>query len=322
MNRDRVWETESEYLSFLNRFGAPAAMGVGNIYYVLKSTESFYPQFIKDKQFSYSDGSKSVHTAIQTALNKTVANRNDYVIVNPSQSDYDISAVLSLSKKVVHLLAPGGLGNRVGSTAACRIHPHSTDVPTIKLTDSSIEVAGFYFKNYSNQTILQLAQNSYACNFHNNNFVWAAASTTCVPIVTNIVSGNTLNDGGSWGSVEANWFVNSAGGSATVAVLFQIHGNAKDCRIKYNEFTLSDAITVTVGVDNQAVGAAVDFNTFRGDAAVAVWTNCINVIAAGSAIGNIGAVATGQLLSGGTAASSFSENYDGATGTRATNIES
>lgn len=304
-------------------------LGIGNVYYVIKETAPYAQQFIDDYSVDYSDGTNSIcldkgvttssaavavlNTGIQDALNKTVANRNDYVIVMPSQADYDIGATLTMSKKCVHLIAPGGLGNQVGATAAARIHPID-DLAAIKISDSSIEVAGFYFKNYSNQTIMQLAQNAYACNIHNNNFIFALSSTTCAPIVTNIVSGNTLNDGGSWGTFESNWFVNSAGGSSTIAVIMQIHGNAKDCRIKYNEFTLSDAITATVGIDNQAVGAAVDFNTFRGDGSTATFTNCVNLIAAGTAIGNRAAVATGQMFSGGTTDANFCDNKDGLDG--------
>ena len=94
----------------------------------------------------------------------------------------------------------------------------------------------------------------------------------------------------------------------------QIHGHAKDCRIKYNEFTLSDTITATIGVDNQAVGAAVDFNTFRGDGSTATFGTCINLIAAGTAIGNRAAVATTTMLGGGTTDANFSDNRDGLDG--------
>ena len=177
-----------------------------------------------------------------------------------------------------------------------------------------LELPGFYFKNYSNQTIMQLAQNAYCCNIHNNNFIFTLTSTTCKPIVTNNVSGDALHDGGSWGTFEANWFVNSAGGSSTIAVIMYIHGNAKDCRIKYNEFTLSDTITATIGINNQAVGAAVDFNTFRGDGSGATFGTCINLIAAGTAIGNRAAVATTTMLGGGTEDANFSDNRDGLNG--------
>jgi hypothetical protein len=189
----------------------------------------------------------------------------------------------------------------------------TSDLPLMTISDSAIEIAGLYFKNYSNNSVMQLETASYALNIHHNNFMWTAASTGCVPIVDNQIT--TTYDGGSWGTFEANWFANVAGGSATVAKLFRVHGNAKNFRIKYNEFTLSDAITVTIGIDQQAVGGTVDFNTFRGDDNVgAEWTNCINLIAKATAIGNRAAVGTGQLFSGGTTDANFCDNMDGLNG--------
>lgn len=292
-------------------------LGIGNIYYVIKESEAFFDQFMADNEGEYGDGSQIVHTdsgdgaSIQSALDATVANRNDYVVVNPSQSDYDVTSTLTLTKKAVHLICPGGLGNKVGATNAARIHMTS-DLPLMTLSDSSIEVAGLYFKNFSNNSIMQLESASYALNVHNNNFLWTAASSGAVPIVDNQITATF--DGGSWGTFESNWFANVAGGSATVAKLFRIHGNCKNLRIKYNEFTLSDAITVTVGIDNQAVGGRVDYNDFSGDGTTAVWTNCVNLITKASAIGNRFAVGTGQAFSGGTADANFSDNRDGLNG--------
>ncbi len=304
-------------LSDLKDGHAAMGLGVGNIYYVVKSSEAFATQFLFDRQGEYGDGSLIVHeddgsgNGIQAALNVTVANRNDYVVVGPSQSDYDLTATLTMSKKAVHLICPGGLGNRVGSTNAARIHMTS-DLPLMTISDSAIEIAGLYFKNFSNNNIMQLESSSFALNVHNNNFIWTATSTTGIPVVDNQITGTF--DGGSWGTFEANWFANVAGGSATIAKLFRVHGNAKNFRIKYNEFTLSDAITVTQGIDNQAVGGTVDYNTFRGDGSTAVWTNCVNLITKATAIGNRFAVATGQAFSGGTADANFSDNRDGLAG--------
>ena len=304
-------------LSDLKDGHAAMGLGVGNVYYVIKSSEAYYDQFIADRQGEYGDGSLIVHSdagtgdGIQTALDACVANRNDYVVVQPSQADYDLTATLTLSKKAVHLICPGGYGNKVGSTNAARIHMTS-DLPLMTISDSSIEVAGLYFKNFSNNSIMQLESASYALNVHNNNFMWTAASTGCVPIVDNQIT--AAFDGGSWGTFESNWFTNVAGGSATVAKLFRIHGNCKNLRIKYNEFTLSDAITVTVGIDNQAVGGRVNYNDFSGDGTTAVWTNCVNLITKATAIGNRFAVGTGQAFSGGTSDANFSDNRDGLNG--------
>lgn len=113
---------------------AALGLGIGNIYYVIKTSESYYQQFLDDYQGEYSDGSKMVHPdagtgdGIQTALDATVECRNDYVIVQPSDSDYELTTPLTLSKKCIHLLAPAGLGNEVGSTNAVRFELHGTTV--------------------------------------------------------------------------------------------------------------------------------------------------------------------------------------------------
>jgi len=287
-------------------------LGVGNVYYVIKTTEAFYPTFVEDHEVQYRDGSSSIHNTIQSGLDACVANRNDYVIINPSQTDYDITAALTLSKKAVHLICPAGLGNRVGSTAACRIHCHSFDGAVLEISDSSIEVAGLYLKSYAKQTILKLKTNAYAPNIHNNNFIFAPASTDSLPVITNVCAGDTLYDGGSWGSIESNWFVNSAG-AATIPILINIHGNAKDCRFKYNEFTISDTTTVTVGIYNNGIAGTADFNTFRSGVGCD-WTHCISLHASGSAIGNRATCADSQIVTGGTATLSFSDNMNGASG--------
>ena len=40
-------------------------MGVGNVYWVCKSTETFYQDFLEDHQGTYTDGSAKVYTTIQ-----------------------------------------------------------------------------------------------------------------------------------------------------------------------------------------------------------------------------------------------------------------
>ena len=160
MYTDRMFESNNEYLSFLAQIGTPLAMGIGNVYWVVKATETFYPIFLNKHQFKYEDGSDSVHTSIQSALNATVECRNDYVIVMPSNSDYDITSVLTMSKKSVHLICPAGLGYDVGATNACRIHQNTASTAIIAVSDSSIEIAGFYLKPYADASHITIAATS------------------------------------------------------------------------------------------------------------------------------------------------------------------
>ena len=102
------------------------AVGIGNVYYVCKTTDTaVYADMWKrygGSRKKYEDDSLILHSTIQSALDATVECRNDYVIVMPSDSDYDLTAVLTMSKKSVHLICPAGLGYDVGATNAARIH--------------------------------------------------------------------------------------------------------------------------------------------------------------------------------------------------------
>lgn len=291
---------------------AAIGMGVGNVYYVIKSTETYYDQLNSRLAHVYEDGSQAVHNTIQSGLDATVANRNDYVILWPSQDDYDITSKLTFTKKAVHLICPAGLGNRVGATNAARVHMNTASTAVMNISQSAVEIAGIYFKGYSKQTIVELSTNSYALNLHNNNFIFSPASTDSLAVIDNVVSGDSLYDGGSWGTIEANWFVNSAGG-ATIPKLVNIHGNAKDCRFKYNEFTISDTTTVTIGIYNDGIAGTADFNTFRAGTGCA-WTHCISLHASGSAIGNRATVGDSEIVTGGASGLSFSDNFNGIAG--------
>lgn len=300
---------------------AALGLGIGNIYYVIKTSESYYQQFLDDYQGEYSDGSKMVHPdagtgdGIQTALDATVECRNDYVIVQPSDSDYELTTPLTLSKKCIHLLAPAGLGNEVGSTNAVRLDQNTTGEPVFTVSDASIEIAGFYIKNDPNYTALDLAQNAYAPNIHHNSFIMLYSSTSGEPVIDNVVTGNVLQDGGSWGSIERNWFV-GAQSFTTLAKIINLHSNCTAGRVRFNEFTIGDGGTVTCAVYNDSVKGAVDYNVFKsgGGAYGGSFTHCVHVHASGSAVGNRGSATDGTLVSGGTQNLSFSDNINSASG--------
>lgn len=310
MNRMNVWETENEYSSWKAQLGAPAAMGIGNIYYAIKPAESFYAQFVKDKQGKYSDGSKIVHTTIQSALNATVECRNDYVIVQPSNSDWDHTAVLTLSKKCVHLVCPAGLGYRVGANNACRIHQTTAATAIIALSDSAVEIAGFYLKPYADLSHLTIANGSYAMNVHNNFFTFNWSTAPAAAILC-------TGDGGAWGLVShRNFFESMAGVNVTCASIITIEASATGARCNENTIILGDGNIATIGINNGAYKGETNYNTFGvgGGATCGVFTHCITINAVGTAIGNRGPVADSVLLAGGTNDASFADNMNGVNG--------
>ena len=283
-------------------------LGVGNVYWVIKTTEAYYDAFLGDRQRTYSDGSSAVHTSIQSALDATVECRNDYVIVQPSNSDYDLTAALTMSKKSVHLICPAGLGNDIGATNACRLHQNTAATAVIAVSDASVEIAGFYIKNYQNKAAITLAALSYAPNIHHNTIVMNCTSTTSEPMIAG------TGDAGAWGSIERNWIISQSGDDYTIASIITINSAATAARVCYNEITIGDGATATIGISNAAVKGMTRGNVFGGAGSDCTWTHCISVNGDGNAIGNRGVVADSILVAGGTNDKSFSDNMNGVDG--------
>lgn len=285
-------------------------LGVGNIYYVVKDTEPFYGDILASYAEDYNDGSTAVHTNIPSALDATVECRNDYVVVWPSNSDYDLdTAGLVMNKKCVHLICPAGLGYDRGATNAVRIEQTTDSVPIIAVSDASIEIAGFYFKPYYGQSHITLANASYAPNIHHNTFVlkWEGGGANLPAIACS-------GDAPAWGGIERNWFISQAGDDQTCPVIVDIPAPATGARCNYNDFMLGDGNTATVGIRNLATKGSVNYNTFGQAADDATYTHCVQVATWGSAIGNRGAVADSILVTGGVSDKSFSDNMNGVNG--------
>ena len=315
-------------------------LGVGNVYFVCNTANTaLYTDLLK--KFGgerYADDSAILypHTAsgatvtingLQNALNACLSSRNDYVIVMPSEADYDIILALTTSKKAVHLICPAGLGNSKGATNAARIHQNAA-YPVITLSQSSIEIAGLYIKNYPQYAGFYAVNNVanvgvYGCNIHHNTFTMRSTTTSAKPMI------DFNGDAGAWGSIESNWFI-TAVSNATYTSIIHIDASATSARVKYNEITIGDGCTATIGISNAAVKGVTSFNIFSecgGDGVASGGTiaAAVSIHATGAAIGNRGAVDGGHLLAGGTTDHSFCDNIDGATGAgagMATQLES
>ena len=300
---------------------AYSPMGIGNVYYVIQTTETCYAQFAADHNVQYSDGSWSIcpHTGtvstvtvngLKAALAKTVANRNDYVVVMSADVTYCIDEVLTMNKKGVHLICPAGFGYEYGATNAARVEQLTAATAIINVTAASVEVAGFYFKNKNASAGITLAGTAYAPNIHHNSFALIWTSTAQLGGIVG------TDAGGGWGAIEHNSFFSQTGGSCTCAGgVINIQAPATRCRVNFNEVTIGDTQTATIAISNQAVKGHTDFNIFSESGGSGVTsggtiTKCISIGVSGCAIGNLGAVAATHLVTGGTAAISYVENYD------------
>jgi hypothetical protein len=296
--------------------------GVGNVYYVIQSTNDAYTTFVDEYQGTYSDGSAIVYTTIAAALAVTVAERNDYVIVMPDNADYDITATLTMDKKCVHLICPAGLGYDVGANNSVRLHMATADTPIITLASgsASCEIAGFYFKNTASTaaagaTIYAESGGGYCSNIHNNHFAMVVSGGTNSPSIAQ------ANDGLLYSTIHRNRFITTTGASATIAAVILVQGPATGVTVNSNDFVISNTCTATTVIDNEAVMGSIKFNTATacgaqaGGAGEGQITNAFAVATSGSCIGNMGAVKTATLISGGTASQSFCFNWDGITTT-------
>ncbi|KKN42612.1 hypothetical protein LCGC14_0711620 [marine sediment metagenome] len=299
------------------------SLGIGNVYHVVKSTESFYGDFDKNRKTRYSDGSQNLHTTIQAALDATVECRNDYVVVYPSNSDYDITAALTMSKKSVHLVCPAGLGYEIGANNSCRIEQTTAATAIIAVSDAAVEIAGFYLKPYIGIAHITFAATSYAPNVHHNYIPLKWTSSNAAAFAGS-------GDACAWGNIEKNYFISQSGNSQTCAAIITIGASATGANVSYNQFTIGDGNTATICISNGAVKGNTNFNIFSeagGSGAVngGTITKCYTIHVSGCAIGNRGAVSTGKMGSGGTTLKSYSENYGGYianTGTTNGSVES
>jgi hypothetical protein len=313
----------------ISSFGVPifGSLGIGNVYMVGQTADSdayndFQKRYNKNR---YTDGTwmlqpfvgtgsvAATTNGIQLAADSCVTNRNDYVVVAPSDSNYGLDAVITLSKKAVHLVCPSGIGGDgfpVGNSA--RIKQLTAANAVFAVSNQAVEIAGFYIKNYTALSAITLSAAAHSPNIHSNMFVmvWSGAQAPSIA---------GTGAGGAWGSIgPKNWFISESGTAQTAAIAcVDIQTFATGCRVCGNEVTIGDANTATLCISNMAVKGRTDFNTFAtggGTGGTGVITNAIVVPTLDAAIGNRGAVATGCLVSGGTAASSFCDNRDALNG--------
>lgn len=148
--------------------------GIGNVYYVCQTTNTvvYADMVLKYGGQTYdNDGSALLHTSIQSALDATVANREDYVLVATDSSDYDLTAALTMTKKGVHLICPGGLSHNGGIPGnAARVEQTTASTEIITSTADCIEIAGFFFKGATDSDIINLSGTRWHNYIHHNFF--------------------------------------------------------------------------------------------------------------------------------------------------------
>lgn len=151
----------------------------GNVYWVKQTAASEYNAFKREYNVTYKDGTESVRTTIQAGLDATTANKDDYVLVTPDNSDYDSVAALTMSKSRVHLIAPAGLGHRGFPSNAVRMHQNTSATDCITVSADTVEIAGFFFKGYLGADIIGLGSATrWHPHIHDNFFGMSATDAS------------------------------------------------------------------------------------------------------------------------------------------------
>lgn len=303
----------------ITSFGNPVFgnLGIGNVYSVCEAANSVvYADLVLryGGQIYDNDGSALLHTTIQSALDAAVECRNDYIVVWPKHADIDITAALTMSKKAVHLICPAGMGYDMGANNALRIEQTTDSLAVIAVSDAAVEIAGFYFKPdpSTSGAIITLAATSYAPNIHHNYFTLKGSVANGAGIMGS-------GDGGAWGQIIRNKFEGQVSASTWGSIVY-IAAQATGAEVSYNQFSIGNDATATLCINNGAVIGNTNFNIFGTCGGSGVATNggqighAISIHASGNAIGNLGAVGDGEMVTGGTANHSYCENYDGNSG--------
>ena len=185
----------------------------GNVYYVIKADASFYGVFHERYQQTYEDGTVAVHAddgdglGIQAALDACTANRDDYVLVMPSDSDYDLTVTLTMSKARTHLIAPSGLGKGGMSSNSVRLHQNTAATAMVTMSADTIECAGFFFKGGTGDIII-ISGSRWFVDIHDNFF---GQSNTDGTDNSGVLGAGAVN--GS--TIRNNYFTNYAPGLLT-----------------------------------------------------------------------------------------------------------
>lgn len=296
-------------------------LGSGNIYYVMQTTNTLYSDFVRthNRKYRNSATTSAVYSDIQSALDATVANRNDYVVVMPDSSDYDITEALTMTKARVHLICPAGLGTYGMGMNMARIHQNTAATAIITVTGDTTEIAGLFFKGYSGADIITLSSTRWHNLIHDNFFGLSATAS----------SSNTALAGTgavSHPSIHHNFFTNYSPGAVTgtdndvAAFIGLTSASSTRGLICDNLFTTGVNTAVAAGISV----AGLEFFILRnymfespafGSSQAGTFTLGISTSAGCFVSDNrigIGTPANG--VSGGTADQSYVTNYEGTSG--------
>lgn len=301
--------------------GDVLSYSMGNVYYVVQSTHAAYADVMEEKQGIYNnDGTWRVHTTIQSALDAATTNRNDYIIVLPDSTDYDLTAALTITKSRIHLLAPSGIDGGGFPNNSVRVEQTTASTGLITVTGDCVEIGGFFFKFAQDSDGIVLSGTRWHPIVHNNFFGMKASS-----------SGTSTYALGGTGaishfSIYKNYFTNynpvamtstdnAIAAFINIASSSSTRGVIRDNILHTGANTTVGAAILCAGYGCFIIGNYIFEDLAFGAAEAGTLTLGIsNSTDCFVADNRIGIVTAGNAVAGGTAESSYCHNFEATSG--------
>jgi hypothetical protein len=295
-------------------------LGVGNVYHVVQAANSYvYAHVQKNYAGKHKDGTAAVHVTIQSALDATVANRNDYVIVWPDSSDYDSTATITMSKRDVHLICPAGLGSEGFPPNAARVHQTTAATACITISADAVEVAGLFFKGVEGGNIIDLTGTRWSPHIHDCFFGMSATASSAN-------YGIYASGACSHFSFHDNYFTNYSPGLMTgtdndIAAFIYAGTNASTRGLIRNNIMHTGGNTaVAAAISCAGYGCFIIGNYLWEDVAFGgtqAGTLTLGISTSADCLvadNRVGITTAADAVQGGTADASYVVNYEGSSG--------
>lgn len=270
-----------------SRYGAITRMlpaTLGKVFFVIHadntSDQHLLEEFPVDRDgvprvYQTISGAATDNLTIQAALDACVSGRDDYVIVLPSNgNDYDMNALLTMSKHNVHLISLEAINaspDRVGASRATVLE-QTGSYGTVYITGQNCEFAGFYIKPKANYSAVQTGATAHCFNVHHNLTYVVVSTTMTLPSFD-----STTTKGAIYGTYSNNFFTSHSG---TCAAVIYVGDSCTGTMVTKNYLICGDGATWTVGIINHAYKGVTQYNTVAGlDGAGAdgTVTTCYNI---------------------------------------------
>ena len=294
----------------ITSFGMPlfGSTPIGNLYFIARTTStSQFTRFSERYQDAknqdgtpilYSDAANGVQ--LQTAITNSLGGMNNYFICAPGA--FTLTTALTLAGKSNSHLIAMNMGDYGPSGSGSSLIQQSGNYVGL-IMEAYCEVSGFQFINKDGYAAIQVPANIWRPTIHHNCFHMVAGSAI-----------NVIDASGaaacSYGNISYNRFATWVGGNLTSAINV---GTGTGVDIIGNVITQYDG-TMDYGITQAGAQCIVKDNVVSNCGGGGVVTVAVNIHQYSSAIGNRLSVDAGKALAGGTAANSFVDNMDGATG--------